>query len=219
MVHQKLFLLSLGLLPLLAGASPQVDSNATSKTSKSGRSGPSKGTQIPKLSKQGSSRGKTSSTSVTGSALPPPVDGAGGIPLWRPKAGAKFQIVLGDKILKLDANTPLVPDAEIFDVDMWHTPKSVIQELRRRNKKVICYFSAGGSEDWRPDNNLFPKQDIGDKMAEWPGERWLNVRSPDVWKVMETRIKYAYDKGCNAIDPDNLGIFFLNFMLFVVRCG
>jgi hypothetical protein len=200
MVHQTLFLLSLGLLSSLAGASPQLDSVGGSKQSKSSKSSSPKLIQLPKISKTGG-KGK----SAGGAPLPPPVAGADGIPLWTPKAGAKFQIVLGDKILKLDANTPLVPDAEIFDVDMWHTPKAVIQELRRRDKKVICYFSAGGSETWRPDNAQFPKKDVGDRMAEWEGENWLNIRSPDVWKVMESRIKYAYDKGCNAIDPDNLG--------------
>jgi hypothetical protein len=132
----------------------------------------------------------------------PPIAGIGAI--WKPRAGDKFQIVLGDKILKLDPTIPLVPDAEIFDVDLFHTPQSVIKELNRRGKKIICYFSAGGSESWRPDYSQLKPKDIGDKMAEWKGEKWLNIKSPDVWAIMEARIKYAYEKGCNAIDPDNL---------------
>ncbi|KAF2666846.1 hypothetical protein BT63DRAFT_441894 [Microthyrium microscopicum] len=137
--------------------------------------------------------------------IQPPTAGHGDV--WHPKAGSKFQIVLGQMILKLDHDTPLVPDAEIFDIDMFHTPKEVISELSRRGKKVICYFSAGGTETWRPDNKEFKKVDVGDTMKEWKGEHWLNIRSEDVWRVMEKRIKYAYDKGCNAIDPDNLDAF------------
>jgi Glycoside-hydrolase family GH114 len=125
--------------------------------------------------------------------------------IWQPKAGAKFQIVLGEKIIQLDKDTPLVPDAEVFDVDLFHTPKSVIQELNARGRSVICYFSAGGSESWRPDDNEFKAKDIGDMMREWEGERWLDIRSPDVFAVMKKRIELAYDKGCKGIDPDNLG--------------
>jgi hypothetical protein len=125
--------------------------------------------------------------------------------IWLPKAGVKFQIVLGEKIIKLDKNTPLVPDAEVFDVDLFHTPKSVIQELNARGKSVICYFSAGGSETWRPDDKEFKAKDRGDNMREWAGEKWLDITSPDVFRVMAKRIELAHDKGCKGIDPDNLG--------------
>jgi len=128
-------------------------------------------------------------------------------PIWQPRAGARFQIVLGDKILKLSSTTPLVPDAEIFDVDLFHTPANVIGELNRRGKRVICYFSAGSSEIWRPDIRKFQPEDQGDEMREWKGERWLDIRSAAVWTVMQERILMANQKGCSAIDPDNLFVF------------
>jgi hypothetical protein len=96
-------------------------------------------------------------------------------------------------------------DAEIFDVDLFHTPKTAIDELHAQGKKVICYFSAGGSENWRPDDKSFKEVDRGDPMKEWKGERWLNIRSPDVFDVIKKRIQLAGQKGCDGIDPDNVG--------------
>jgi hypothetical protein len=141
-------------------------------------------------------------TTPEAAATPPEI---GPKNIWLPKAGVKFQIVLGEKIIQLDKTTPLVPDAEVFDVDLFHTPKSVIQELNARGRSVICYFSAGGSETWRPDDDEFLAKDRGDPMREWEGERWLDIRSPDVFRVMAKRIALAHDKGCKGIDPDNLG--------------
>jgi hypothetical protein len=126
--------------------------------------------------------------------------------VWQPKVGAKFQIVIDNTYPKIEGDKPLEPrDAEIFDVDLFNTPTEVIAKLHLQGKKVICYFSAGGSESWRPDDKDFKVKDRGDTMREWKGEKWLDIRSPDVWVVMEKRIKMAADKGCDGIDPDNLG--------------
>jgi|ERR1700761_3982406 len=125
--------------------------------------------------------------------------------IWQPQPGSKFQIVLDKRIIQLDSKTELVPDADIWDVDLFHTPERVIRELKSRGKHVICYFSAGGTETWRPDNKDFLPKDIGKPMRGWKGENWLDIRSLDVWAVMEKRIKMAADKGCSGIDPDNLG--------------
>jgi hypothetical protein len=104
---------------------------------------------------------------------------------------------------------------------MFGTPKSTIDELHKQNKKVICYFSAGSSEDWRPDYKDFAYSDLGNKVAKdakgisfWTGERWLNIKNPNpsssnlpnVWSIMQKRIRMAAEKGCDAVDPDNLGM-------------
>lgn len=78
--------------------------------------------------------------------------------------------------------------------------------MKNQGKKVICYFSAGSSEDWRDDYKEFTENDKGHCMTGWAGERWLDVRSPTVFKVMQERIKLAKTKGCDAIDPDNMGM-------------
>jgi len=127
--------------------------------------------------------------------------------LWQPAVGSKFQIVLGMNLKVEDGKDLLPADADVFDIDLFNTPVEVISKLHARGKKVICYFSAGTSESWRPDDYLFKAKDKGEQMKEWKGERWLDIRSPDVFEVVRKRIELAKEKGCDGIDPDNTGTF------------
>jgi len=136
--------------------------------------------------------------------------------LWQPKVAEPFQIILSGHP---DTSVKVAPDfVNIFDLDLFNTPASTIKYLRDNGKKVICYFSAGSSEDWRPDYKQFQKNEMGQRVSKddagssfWEGEKWLNIKNsnpnsnqlPNVWKIMQSRIKLAYEKGCNAIDPDN----------------
>jgi hypothetical protein len=100
----------------------------------------------------------------------------------------------------------LVPeDAEVFDLDLFDTPVSTIERLHDEGKRIICYFSAGGSESWRTDDRQIKAKDRGERMKKWPQERWLNIRSPDVVAVMKKRIDLAAQKGCDGMDADNTG--------------
>jgi hypothetical protein len=130
--------------------------------------------------------------------------------LWQPALGSKFQIILDQRHRSRSFNqrkqTNYLPaDADVFDVDLFDTPASVIKQLHTQGKKVICYFSAGGTETWRPDHSSFNQADKGDTLREWVGEQWLDIRSPRVLGVMKKRIQMASNKGCDAIDPDNIG--------------
>jgi hypothetical protein len=134
-------------------------------------------------------------------------------------------------ILRKDVELPddeglLKPDVPIWIVDLFNTYNKDPNLIRRiqqhgNGKKVICYFSAGTSETFRPDFERFNDEDIGGKvdMGEgqgyWQGENWLDIRSPNVFKVMRERIKLANEAGCDAIDPDNMGKFPLCFL----RCS
>ena len=71
-------------------------------------------------------------------------------------------------------------------------------------KKVICYFSAGSYEDWRPDASEFKKEDLGRDLDGWPGEKWLDLDSENVRRVMKGRVELAKEKGCDGVDPDNV---------------
>jgi hypothetical protein len=127
------------------------------------------------------------------------------VELWQPALNSPFQIILNAIV---DINKPLQPsNSFIFDVDLWDTPKETITQMKAQGKKVICYFSAGSSEDWRDDYKDFTDSDKGNCMTGWAGERWLDVRSPTVFNVMKKRIKMAKDKGCDAIDPDNMDAY------------
>lgn len=115
------------------------------------------------------------------------------------RAGTPWQIILSGKVqLPVDSLTPSV---NIWDLDLFHTETSTIKALKDQGKYVICYFSAGTSEQNRPDLGNLPPEDRGNELKEWPGENWLNLRSSAVWAIMESRIALAAAKGCNAVDP------------------
>jgi hypothetical protein len=126
---------------------------------------------------------------------------------WQP-IDAPYQIVLSKIVTPANrSRTHIEPTfASVFEVDLFDTPTSTFRELKRQGVKVICYFSAGTSEDWRPDYKDFQPLDKGSCYDGWAGERWLDVRRPGVWNVMRKRIRLAKRKGCDAIDPDNVDV-------------
>lgn len=56
--------------------------------------------------------------------------------------------------------------------------------------------SAGTREDWRPDAAAFGEADIGDPLANWEGERWLDVTSANVRDIVRKRMEMCRDKVC-----------------------
>ncbi|EPE24260.1 (Trans)glycosidase [Glarea lozoyensis ATCC 20868] len=126
---------------------------------------------------------------------------------WKPQPSLKWQIVLQESLGSLN-----ISGVDVYDVDLNTTSKAQITTLQANGKKVICYFSAGSWEKYRPDQSLSDPRDIGNKIAKgetsqdgyWPGEKWLNIRSPGVLGIMFSRIQQAADKGCDAVDPDNV---------------
>lgn len=120
---------------------------------------------------------------------------------WQPAVGTKWQI-----ILKSNDGAPISTsvDAPIYDIDLFDNNKTVISDLQKMGRKVICYFSAGSFEDWRADAGDFKDADKGKDLDGWPGEKWLNVTSPNVRKIMQTRLDIAVTKGCDGVDPDNI---------------
>jgi hypothetical protein len=96
-------------------------------------------------------------------------------------------------------------DVDAFNLDLFETPPAAIQELHRRGIFVMCYFSAGSYEDWRPDRAQFPAEVLGEELEGWPGERWLDIRRLDALApIMEARLDLAVQKGCDGVDPDNV---------------
>jgi len=117
---------------------------------------------------------------------------------WQPAAGSTFQIVL---LYQLDDTST---NADIYDIDLFYNTKDTISQLHRDGRKVLCYFSAGSYEDWRDDRTQFHKSDLGSNLAGWPGERWLDINSENVRRIMLSRLDIARDKGCDGVDPDNV---------------
>ncbi|KAI8716530.1 Alpha-galactosidase [Fusarium sp. LHS14.1] len=126
--------------------------------------------------------------------------------IWQPEVGAAWQIIL-IKPIEIGDDGKVTPDVDIYDIDLYDNDESTFSALHKAGKKVICYFSAGSWEDWRDDKDDFDETDLGDELDGWPDERWLNVSSPAVRTIIKKRIEYAADKGCDAIDPDNVDGF------------
>ncbi len=92
----------------------------------------------------------------------------------------------------------------MYDVDLFDVSTDVIDELHAAGRIVICYFSAGSHEDWRPDEDEFPPTTLGQPLDEWPGEHWVDIRHERIREVMAARLDLARERGCDGVEPDNV---------------
>jgi hypothetical protein len=105
--------------------------------------------------------------------------------------------------IQLQGKPNLSYPANLYVLDLFDTPTATIAGLKASGKQVVCYFSAGSYEDWRPDAKKFVATDLGNKLDGW-NERWLDIRSANVRKIMQARLNRAVAKGCEGVDPDNV---------------
>ncbi len=133
-----------------------------------------------------------SNTSITTRA-----DGDGTV--WQPPVGATWQWQLAG----LPIDTSLKVDA--YDVDLFTTTDEELATLKAHGRSVICYFSAGSWEEFRPDSADFPAVVKGDPLdAPFQDELWLDIRSAEVRTLMQRRMDLAVTRGCDAVEPDNV---------------
>lgn len=117
--------------------------------------------------------------------------------IWRPTPGTSWQWQLTGSI-----DTSI--DVEMYDIDLFDVPGATISDLKGAGRAVICYFSAGSWEDWRPDAGDYPAVILGNPLDGWPGERWVDVRRLDLLgPILEARLDLARSKGCTGVEPDN----------------
>jgi hypothetical protein len=146
--------------------------------------------------------GSSSDNNSPSSPSATPVSGnATNIPtaVWKPTSGLSWQLVLRAPLTSTNNE-----GIDVWDIDVFDNPSTTMKALQDQGSKVVCYFSAGSYEDWRADKGDFQPSDLGNDLDGWPGEKWLNVNSPNVRKIMEARMDVAVSKGCDAIDPDNI---------------
>jgi hypothetical protein len=138
---------------------------------------------------------------TTDASVPPGTDAgadaAGPPSIWTPAPRTSWQWQLTGTI-----DTSF--DVAMYDIDLFDAPQSVIDSLHASGRIVICYFSAGSYENWRPDTSDFPSSALGNALDGWPGERWLDVRSTGVRDVMRARLDRAVTKRCDGVEPDNV---------------
>jgi hypothetical protein len=117
---------------------------------------------------------------------------------WKPSPGTSWQWQLSGTI-----DTTL--DVQMYDIDLFDAPQEVIDQLNGDGRVVICYFSAGTYEDWRPDKDSFPAEVLGNPLPDWPGERWLDIRQIDLLgPILSARLDLAVQKNCAGVEPDNV---------------
>lgn len=96
-------------------------------------------------------------------------------------------------------------DVDVYDVDLVDTSSSTITTLKNQGRTVICYFSAGTWESWRSDQASLPTSARGASLdPPFSDERWLDTRNSAVRDVMRARLDLAAQKGCDAVEPDNV---------------
>ncbi len=117
---------------------------------------------------------------------------------WRPPPGTSWQWQLSGTI-----DTSI--DVKMYDIDLFDTPQETIDQLHNDGRKVVCYFSAGSYENWRPDKDNYPAEILGNNLDGWPGEKWVDIRRLDVLgPILIARFDLAAAKKCDGIEPDNI---------------
>jgi len=98
----------------------------------------------------------------------------------------------------------------IDDIDLFDATQQTIDQLHNDGRIVICYFSAGSLEDWRPDRDDFDVSLMGNPLdPQWPGEWWLDISQIDddtsaLARIMRARLDLAVSKNCDGVEPDNI---------------
>lgn len=126
-------------------------------------------------------------------------DGSSPAKIWRPKPGTSWA-------WQLDGTLDRSIDVTMYDIDLFDNSAATIAALKKAHRVVICYFSAGSYESWRPDAKSFPAAVLGKRMSGW-NERWLDVRAKATRDVMVKRLALAASKGCDGVEPDNVDGF------------
>jgi Glycoside-hydrolase family GH114 len=128
-------------------------------------------------------------------------EGVGGAATSRPALtpGVTWQWQLSG--LPLDTSV----DAQVYDVDLFETTDAELAKLRADGRTVICYFSAGSFEAFRPDAGEFPDAVKGSPLdPPFADELWLDVRAPAVLQRVRARLDLAASRGCHGVEPDNV---------------
>jgi hypothetical protein len=107
--------------------------------------------------------------------------------------------------LQLSGKVDTGVHARVFDIDLLTNARAVVRELRRKHRKVICYFSAGTNESFRSPGQQFPPHTRGEPLADYPDEQWLDIRRIGELKpLIERRLDRCKRNGFVGADFDNV---------------
>ena len=143
---------------------------------------------------------------VTYGSTTPPSTGS----WWKPQKGLSWWWQLENAS---SLNTSL--NVDVYDIDLFEgNDAGKIAALKSKGYNVICYFSAGTYEDFRPDkDDLLKNNKIalidGSNLPQFPEEAWLAIGNTQALEtiikpVMRARLDLAQGAGCDAVEPDNV---------------
>lgn len=92
----------------------------------------------------------------------------------------------------------------MYEIDLFDSTVELIARLKANGAIVICYMNGGAYENWREDALLFPAAVLGNDLAGWEGEKWLDIRSAELKPIIQARLDLAVSKGCDGVDADNV---------------
>lgn len=119
--------------------------------------------------------------------------------VWQPPVGATWQWQLAGSPIDTSLNV------DAYDVDLFDTTDEELATLKADGRSVICYFSAGSWEEFRPDAAELPAAVKGNPLdAPFQDELWLDARTAEVRTLMLRRLDLAVARGCDAVEPDNV---------------
>ncbi len=93
---------------------------------------------------------------------------------------------------------------DVYDIDLFDAPDATIEALHAEGRSIICYFSAGTFEDFRDDAGDFLADELGNTLGQFADERWLDIRSSHIQRIMLARLDVAVARGCDGVEPDNV---------------
>jgi hypothetical protein len=118
---------------------------------------------------------------------------------WIPQVTDQWEWQLGSTTIDTKYNV------KVYDIDMYDAlPSNIISTLHAQGRVVVCYIDVGTAENWRADYSKFKPADLGNNVAGWAGEKWVDTRSANVRSIMSARIADAKTRGCDGVEPDNV---------------
>jgi hypothetical protein len=134
---------------------------------------------------------------------------------WVPGQGLRWQYQLQGDVSTTVCSKPVVgpkhgpcvrPD--VYDIDLYNNDgtalnSAAVQAIHAAGAHAVCYVDAGTWENWRPDQNQFPASALG-KSNGWPGEKWLDIRRPELAPILDARVAKCASAGFDAVEFDNV---------------
>jgi hypothetical protein len=107
---------------------------------------------------------------------------------------------------RLDGAIDVDLDVDFFYLDVEQQDPADLQRLRASGRHYFCYLSAGSVESYRDDADEFPPEAVGNQLASFEQERWLDVRDARVRELMARRVTVLRESGCAGVPPSSLAV-------------